>query len=366
MVKKILFVIGIMGNGGAERVIAALANQLVTEEVQVAIVTIYSNRQDYALDPRVMLHHITCKRKVRIFRPVERVYNLRRFIRKYEPDCVVSFLADVNIHTILACDSKRYPLIVSERNDPYRDPNQKWIRVIRNHLYKKIDGLVLQTNDAAQYFESRLPSKVKRIVIPNPITPGLPEFKGNISNNRLITACRLNKQKNLLLMIKSVREVNNSGIPCYLDIYGDGPLKKELQSYIDGNGLSDIVHLKGFSNSIHEEMMTSKAFLISSDYEGISNSMLEALAIGIPVIATDCPIGGARMFIENGQTGWLTKVGNQSEFTQAISELLQNYEKALQYGKRAMNIRITLDVSIICKKWNDFFAKILEDRKHEQ
>ena len=362
MVKKVLFVIGILGNGGAERVIAALANRLIENNVEVGIVTIYSTRQDYALNSKIELKHIVANNKIKIIRPIERVTKLRDYIKYYNPDCVVSFLADVNIHTILACRYSNIPLIVSERNDPYQDPEQKIIRKMRDFLYNKVDGLVLQTNDAKQYFDLKIAKNVARTVIANPLTPNLPYFKQGIVQNRMITACRLNSQKNLKMMINAIKNVNKSGIDCYLDIYGDGPLRDELQNYINKNDIEDKVHLKGFSKNIHDEMINSKGFLISSNYEGISNSMLEALAIGIPVVATDCPIGGAKMFIKNKKNGWLTSVGNEKKFTSAITELLSNYNKAIDMGKEATKIRDILDVDIICQEWMNFINGVIKGR----
>ena len=362
MVKKVLFVIGILGNGGAERVIAALANRLIENNVEVGIVTIYSTRQDYALNSKIELKHIVANNKIKIIRPIERVTKLRDYIKYYNPDCVVSFLADVNIHTILACRYSNIPLIVSERNDPYQDPEQKIIRKMRDFLYNKVDGLVLQTNDAKQYFDLKIAKNFSRTVIANPLTPNLSYFKQGIVHNRMITACRLNSQKNLKMMINAIKNVNKSGIDCYLDIYGDGPLRDELQNYINKNDIEDKVHLKGFSKNIHDEMINSKGFLISSNYEGISNSMLEALAIGIPVVATDCPIGGAKMFIKNKKNGWLTSVGNEKEFTSAITELLSNYNKAIDMGKEATKIRDILDVDIICQEWMNFINGVIKGR----
>ena len=90
--------------------------------------------------------------------------------------------------------------------------------------------------------------------------------------------------------------------------------------------------------------------------------MLEALAIGIPVVATDCPIGGAKMFIKNKKNGWLTSVGNEKEFTSAITELLSNYNKAIDMGKEATKIRDILDVDIICQEWMNFINGVIKGR----
>lgn len=351
--KKIVFVIGTLGNGGAERVISTLANNFSEKGYEVSIITIYGNKQDYPIKDKIDLFSIYCSNKVRLFRPIERIRKIKKLVMDINPDVIVSFLADVNIHAIVACSNLNYPIIVSERNDPRRNPEQKWIRKLRDIVYKKVSGIVFQTQDAKEYFKDVLPATIKTALISNPIPDCLP-VNNCIENNRLITACRLNPQKNLSLMIRAVADVISSGINCTLDIYGEGPLRKQLQEEIIELGLENNVFLRGFYKDIHRKIAESTAFIISSDYEGISNSMLEALAIGTPVIATDCPVGGARQFIESGKNGILVPVGNKDELSRAIIYVLQNQDAARQMGKEAMKIRDLLNANIILDQWIKF------------
>ena len=357
--KKIVFVIGIMGKGGAERVVAAIANELVKMKIRVRIITLYGNRQDYKLNERIELVPVFCKCKVRAVRPLERIKILRTVIKEFNPDCIISFLADVNIHTILANTRNRIPLIVSERNDPKQDPEKKWQRKLRDILYKKADGYVFQTEEAKQYFEKIIYRKDCFAIIPNPITPDLPYHK-QIDNKRLITACRLNKQKNIPLMIDAVGDLIEEGFLCKLDIFGDGVLYDELKGYIEQKHLEKYVFLKGFTHDIYRQMAESVAFIITSNYEGISNSMLEALAIGIPVISTDCPVGGARMFIKDGKNGFLVPVGNKECVKEKIKWVLNNPKQAEILGQNAICIRKQLDINVITNQWFNFILQIVE------
>ncbi|MBE7037235.1 MAG: glycosyltransferase family 4 protein [Ruminococcaceae bacterium] len=357
---KVAFVIGTMGNGGAERVIAALANELASNGAEVRIITIYGNRQHYALADGVEMFPVSFKANLRLLRPVERIKAIRKAITDFKPDSVVSFLADVNIHTILACRGLSVPIIVSERNDPTKSPRQAWLRKLRNSLYKKAHGLVFQTPDAASYFVPYLKANNKTTIIPNPLTPNLPVYEHDEANTRLITACRLNEQKNLPMMIDAIAELKESGLLLSLDIFGEGPLRNSLQQRIEARNATDYIKLRGFSKDIHREMAQSACFVISSDYEGISNSMLEALAIGVPVVATDCPVGGARMFIQNGETGYLVPVGDKEAFKRAISDVMENREKARAMGHSAMALRNTLDVTAITRQWTEFISAVLE------
>lgn len=359
--KKIVFVIGIMGNGGAERVIANLSNLFSLKEYEIDIITIFGNRQDYKLNNKVKIHSIICKNKIKLFRPFERIFSIRKIIKEINPDVVVSFLADINIHTILAMKGLKTKLIVSERNDPRNDPQQSWIRKMRDIVYKKVDGIVFQTLDAKEYFDKILSQKVKVEIIENPLKENLPFYEGIKESTEFITACRLNPQKNLYLMLDSIKKVNDEGISCSLKIYGDGPLRNELNHYIVNNNLSSVVTLCGFEKNIHEKMKIATGFIISSDYEGISNSMLEALAIGTPVIATDCPVGGARMYIKNGVSGYLVPCRNLDLLTEAIKNVLLDRKNAIQMGKNATLIRKRLDVKVIADKWLEFIKYVCEE-----
>ncbi|MBP3531065.1 MAG: glycosyltransferase [Thermoguttaceae bacterium] len=354
--RRIAFTIGVMGNGGAERVIAALSNEWAARGDKVRIITIYGTRQDYALAPEVEICPIVCKNKIKVLRPLERIGAIRRSLVEFQPNVVVSFLADVNIHTILACRNLPFPLIVSERNDPRNIPRQKWMRKLRDRVYNRTQGLVFQTNEAAEYFTPHIKKSIPTAIIPNPITDGLPLRTPDPVNRRLITACRLNPQKNLKMMIDAVGDVLATGRECFLDIFGDGPLRAELQGYIDAKGLGERIVLRGFSRNIHDEMTKSAAFVISSDYEGISNSMLEALAIGLPTIATDCPVGGARMFIEDGVNGRLTPVGDRVALKNALIDVLDRPDEAERMTQNAINIREKLDVKKIVQMWSEFIS----------
>ncbi len=358
---KVLFVIGTLGNGGAERVIATLSNNFNLKGIKVKIILIYGNRCDYMVNSNVELSTITCTNKFRLFRPFERFQKIRKSIIDFKPDCVISFLADVNIHTLISMCNLNIPLIVCERNDPEKDPSRKWVRYLRDKIYKYADGFVFQTPDAMKYFDGKISTYKLRTIISNPLTQDLPFHTFVDGNRRIITACRLNSQKNLILMIDAVSNVVKSGVNCELDIYGMGPLQNKLENYINELKMDEYIHLKGFSNNIHTEMQNSCMFVISSDYEGISNSMLEALAIGVPVIATDCPVGGARMFIENNISGILTKVGDRYELEEAIKRILNDPYKAEEMGRKASEIRKLLNIENISNEWINFIRVVINN-----
>ena len=115
--------------------------------------------------------------------------------------------------------------------------------------------------------------------------------------------------------------------------------------------LNSRVELKGFSNNIYEEIKKSRLYVISSDYEGLSNSMLEALAIGIPVIATDCPIGGAKEYITDGVNGMLVNCGDIQVLSKKIELLLMNDEMSKKFSTESIKIRKQLNPDRIVNIW---------------
>ena len=140
-----------------------------------------------------------------------------------------------------------------------------------------------------------------------------------------------------------------------LEIYGDGPMREELVNYIKKISADSFIKICGHKKNIHEIMAESYAFLLSSDYEGLSNSMLEALCIGVPCICTDCPPGGAKTFIKDGKNGFLVEVNNTNAMTNAMIKLVKNEKLADDFFCANKNIRDELEEEKICERWEKLF-----------
>ena len=341
--KSLVFVVGKMSFGGAERVVANLANKYVENGIDTSIVAIYGDEVTYDLDQRIHYVPIICKAVPKL-KPLERAIALRKYIRKKQPDIVISFLENVNMTTIISLLGTKQPVVVSVRTDPTRSPVGKKNQWLRDKLYRYVNGMVLQTPDVEKYFANRVSDKAKRIVIPNPIKENLPVYEGRYESKEFVTACRLVEQKNLPLLLDAFSKVVKVEPACTLKVYGEGPLKSQLLASIKEKGLSGSVELCGFTSLIHEKMAKAAAFVISSDFEGISNSMLEALAIGTPVISTDCPVGGARMFVKSYENGILVPVNDSNALAEAMLYIVQNPEKAREFGNAATDIKDELHI----------------------
>jgi glycosyltransferase involved in cell wall biosynthesis len=281
---------------------------------------------------------------------------LHKTIRKINPDVIISFDAPINIYTIISRAFLKNKLIVSERNDPYKYPGNKFVRKLRDILYHFADGFVFQTHDAKKYFPTSI--QQKGTIIHNPISKKLPYWNENNTEKTIITACRLVHQKNLPMLIDAFSIFLETYPEYKLKIFGEGELRDELQTLVNKKGLTKKVLMPGFSKNIHAEMANSNLFIISSNYEGVSNSMLEALAIGVPVISTDAPIGGAKMFINDGVNGILIKVGDVEGLSNAMLRLISDKCLSISLSYEARKIRNELIPEKIVKHWINYSMRI--------
>lgn len=358
--KKIAFVIEHLYGGGAERVTAALANELCAGSGMEIHMIVYSQDPDhnFPTDNRIIWHEVQCMKGSRLNRILSRVKLLRNTVKGISPDCVVSLGSPLIVAPLsLAMFGLRIPLILSERNDPKRFPEIKWHRILRMLYYTQCDGIVFQTKQARDYFPAFMVKK--STVICNPITDILPPRYEGKREKRIVNFCRLVPQKNLPLLIHSFADIASHFPEHILQIYGDGPLRQQLEEQIRSCGMANRIFLCGHSDHIYDDIRNAALFVSSSDYEGISNSMLEAIALGVPTICTDCPAGGAREMICNRENGLLVPVADRAALAEAMLQVLNNEKLAAKMSQAGTQLRQTLCVAEIAKEWLDFIDRVI-------
>lgn len=338
--KNVTFVSGRLGGGGSERVLTLIANQMRRDGYNVSIIAFGQMDKAYDNECPVTILKFT--------NDFNQIAALRKEIKKQVSDVVIAFEYYVGMKTVLATRGLGIKVIVSERNDPHKLDAQPLKKFLRNLLYGWANAIVCQTDDAKAYFSSRIQKKAT--VICNPVKNGLPHWSGEKSHT-IINYCKLEKQKNLPLLIDSFGLIKDKYPDWNLEIYGEGSEKQKLLDLIESKGLQDSVKIYSFAENIHEIAATKYMFVSSSDFEGISNSMLEAMAMGMPVICTDCPIGGAKMVIENGRNGLLVNTGNKAELASAMDSLICDYDMTIKMAENAKKIRDRYALPSITKEW---------------
>lgn len=349
---KIMFICHGAGNGGAERVITTLAGAFAEKDYCVDLVTTNKSKNDYILNPKITHSVILSHRNNKTLRTIDRVLRLRKYIIDLKPDCIISFSAIPNMQAIMANVGLKSRLIISERTDPSRYPSSKVGKILRNLLYPLADRIVFQTNEAKEYFSKKIQSM--STVIPNPIRDDLPMPYLGKREKRIVGIGSLGEQKNWDVALEAGKVVFKEHPEYIMDIYGEGPYRERLQKEIDSNEyLNNHVFLKGFSSNVVEEMLKATMYISSSDYEGISNAMLEALAVGVPTICTDCPVGGARENITDGVDGLLVSVGNPLELANAMIKLIETPELQTKLSKNSIDIKNKLKLERIFELWEN-------------
>ena len=344
---KIIFAIPDMGSGGAERVISVLCENFTTQNISVEILMLFGGRRHYQLPPSIKIRELNLLQ----LSAIKRVYILRNIFKdlnsKDGPISVYAFHDSVLKYLLVASIGFDIRIISSERNNPYVKGKSWFSRLKASIPYLLSSHTVFQTPAARKYYF--LP-QYKCSVIPNPITEAKHAWTGDLSPEKLVSICRLHSQKNIPMSLRAINILKDRLPNIHLDIYGEGNLKDSLHQQIIDMGLSKHVSLQGVTNNVTKVLSESSIFISTSDFEGISNSMLEAMSVGMPVLCTDCPIGGASMMIGD-DAGLLSKVGDAEAFAKKLFLLLSDKEMAHKLAANAKSKSKNYSLKTIAQKW---------------
>lgn len=342
---KILFTVASMAGGGAERVISILAAHLVKDNHQVIIAMTAGDKVDYQLDPKIQVISIGGTSGGSMVKRLNRIKKLRTLFRQNRDAVIVSFGLGSNFYTAAAHLGLKNLLVISERNDPAACPHP----YLRNMVFGHADRIVFQTKDAMQCFPEKL--KRKGCVIPNPISGTVTAPYEGTRKKTIAAVGRLEPQKNYPLLLGAFALFHEKYPEYTLHIFGRGCLLAELEKTAEELGITEMVIFEGYAQDVHEKILDAGMYVLSSDYEGISNALLEAMALGMPVIATDCPIGGSRLCITHGENGLLVPVGDVEAMEQAMGRLAGDSGFASRLGREAAKVRLRFSEEAVMEEW---------------
>lgn len=388
MNKEIVFLIKVMQGGGAERVVSLLSRAAAEKGNSVSIILTHQNKSDAVLnniDVRIdvislpdetknqkesslsakllmlwarIIGKLGLKEKSSVLKYRSRNYGsvkwLKKYFKKHKNSSAVAFLYDSIFLTLLA-KNKSNRVTISERGDPAQSSGKKTVAAFMKNEFHKADGVVFQSPDAQKWYENNTP--VKGTVIFNPVKPDLPEVYNGIRNKKIVNFCRISSQKNLIMLVDAFEEFHKDFPDYELDIIGDS-VGNDADGYIDSvnkrikyHNLINSIHILPARSDIHDYIKDYAMFVSSSDYEGMSNSMLEAMAMGLPCVCTDCPAGGARAVIKDGENGLLTPVGDAHALCEAMKKIINNPALADKLSKNSVKVREEQSVDKIIEEW---------------
>ena len=364
MAKYLLYIdtIAMCGGGGAQRVMTVLINHFLEDGIEIVLVNDYIHEDTSVVDELKSKYNDKIKiiylaetiKGNKLLKNVKRIRKLRKIIKCEKPDVCLSFLGGCNIR-LLACirKTKKVKRIVSVRNDPNKEySSNKLIKIIVNHLFKRADGVVFQTKEASSYFCKKVRDKSK--VIMNPVDSRFFNATRTEPIYDIVALGRIVKQKNYPLLIDAFNLLHKDIPNIKLHIFGVGPLEGEMKSIVNSYNLLNHVIFEGSVKNSEEVLSKAKLYVLSSDHEGMPNALLEALAVGVPSISTDCPCGGPRALIQNDVNGILIPCGDVNSLYFQMSRLLCDDKLRDNFSRNAKVRSKEFETSKILLDWGKF------------
>lgn len=351
--RKLIIVCGTLLAGGAERVISVLSAFFLRKYGQVEIITWRDAPVFYEIDKRIPIISIPERSGSRCL--LLQMLWFRSYVKQSMPYCVLSFLTPFNILTLFCLWGCKIPVLVSNRSDPRFDVC--WIKkIIRDFVYCFADGLSVQTNKHKAYFFRCIQKKTS--VLPNPVFISR-EMTGRALDTPkakwIVSVGRLKRVKNQELLLEAFAEVVRLYPDYSLTIFGEGEMRGQLEQKIKDLGLDGKVDLPGEKKEVHQLMLEAEMFVLTSDYEGMPNALIEAMCLGVPVVSTR--VAGAADLIRDHINGILVDVGDREGVARGMIELIENKEEALNIARRGIQLADELGMEAIAEQWVHFIDK---------
>lgn len=356
---NIAFYCSQISNGGFGRVISILATQFCANGHNVTLILDYKTDSEYYLDRNIKQRYLSdvCKMPTPLLRNLQRITYLRKFIDECAPDLVITFSSLPSFRTLVACHGRKYKKCFSFRNDPKEECKSFFMKHITHYTFNRADGLVFQTEEARAWFSEK--AQKRSIIISNPISPVFFNRQKPKDVRNIATAGRLEPQKNQKLLIRAYSKIAHL-TDDDLIIYGSGSMLEQLQKLAEELKISDRVVFAGQVTDLDEKLLAAKMFVLSSDYEGMPNALMESMALGLPCISTDCPCGGSALLIKNGENGFLTPVGDEDALAAAMTELLTNPALSKRLQENATKSVKRFLPETIYTQWYDYIKHIVD------
>lgn len=372
---RILFAIPRLTYSGAPKMMAWIANKMAEKGHDVHLVSFFSEEQARILHESISMHSLNVKqsgnRLVRnTFGMIKTITKLHKTVKKIKPDIIVSFLDSVGyVYLPIGSRLTKSKFIVSERVDPCSYHGKK--AKLRFKLMSYAHGFVFQTRGAQSFFERYDRIYSRSTVIPNPVVVNekilsmqqsipLPSEREKV----IVTVGRLSLvQKRQDVLLEAFEMFHNTHPGHKLIVYGDGADKDRIQRLADKMGLAESVILAGRIDNVESAIFNAAAFVLTSDFEGIPNALIEAMSIGVPAVSTDCSPGGAALLINDGENGFLVSAGDAKAIAEKLSVIVDNFEVSKRFSENGPLITEGFSEEVIADKWEAFFENALNNEE---
>ena len=352
--KTVLVMIDSLSGGGAERVATILASAL-SGDYNVALLSTKEDSPRYPIDAKVklLLMRQILRDGVQLNNYVRKrvLRTLVKILKKrLRVDVSISFLYEMNYLNVSSKVSDK--VVCCERNNPFKGPRDS-LRVEQiKSIYEQADHVVFQTEDVRSLFSDSI--KEHSSILHNPIS--VARERKTVVKKRIVNLGRLVPQKNQAMLIRAFKRFHDLHPEYTLSIYGRGYLKDDLKKLVENLNLKKVVVLEGQSSQIHRDIADAEFFVLSSDYEGYSNALLEAMTMGLPCITTDCE--GSTDAISNGVDGVIVPRGDEDALFKAMLTFAEHEDFREQLGKQAKKTEERFQRKRIVQEWEEMIKLI--------
>lgn len=361
--KKIAFYIGSLRKGGAERVFVNLAEYFHGEGYRVVMVTQYQKEEEYDLPDGVerILSEIE-EEKVspsRVVNFLRRLNKLHAIWKEQKPDLVLSCIGKNNFMAVVTTMGTKTKAVVSVVGEAKEEYPSRGMRVLADFLFSNAAGVILQTERSRGFFCRKVGEKA--VILPNSLNPAFirPRYEG-VREKRIVSVGRMDANKNHEMQLRAFAALKDKYPEYSLVVYGEGELRPHIEETAAKLGIAQRVFLPGVVQDVAARLERASLFLLTSYSEGVSNALIEALALGLPVIATDVPSGGTEELIEDGVNGLVIPAGDQAALERAMDRLLGTPDYADRLGREAARIQERLAPARVNPLWRDYFKKVID------
>ena len=282
-----------------------------------------------------------------------------RYMKKERPDLILSFIGKNNMMAILTAFGLKIPVVISVRGEPLEEYYSRWMRLMAKSLFCLADGVVLQTKRCYSFFPKAV--RKKAVTLRNPVRDAFFRERFEGERDKTIAAVgRVDENKNQELLLRAFAKIAGDFPEYRLIIYGEGRKWKEMQQLAGQLGLGERVLWPGNVDNVEELIYKSRVFVLSSNTEGMPNTLIEAMLLGLTVISTDCPCGGPAELISHGVNGLLTPVGDVDKMEEALRAVLSDRQRADKLGREAAKLQTLYKSEAVYKSWERYLLQVMQ------
>lgn len=340
---KLTFVTATLTSGGSERVMSIVANKMQERGYEVEIICLNDQIVFYPINEGIKITHVEVEAGTKSL--PKKLWWFRKYIQKTQPDVVIAFMVSVYTVTLLALMGIGIPVISSVRNDPAYSNLRK--KITRKLLLPRSAHVVVQTQQIKKFFNKSIQNMTT--VIYNPVNEKVFKLQPSKKENRIISVGRLYPQKDQKTMIEAFAKVSEHHPDWQLVIFGEGPERKALELLVERLKVKDKVYMPGRSENIIDELNKSKIFCLSSIYEGMSNALVEAICVGLPIVTTK--VSGTEELIQDGKNGFTVNIGDKESMAKALTKIIEDENLQNQFAEKNKAQAIKFETNTIVNQW---------------